>query len=361
MAAIHVVIPVYNAKNYLRQTLRSVLDQPCRDIDIVLVDDGSTDGSGALCDQIAGEDPRISVIHQDNGGVSAARNAGIEYFLNKGAEGYVAFLDADDLWFPNVFDDALVESMQNTDKTDVFVFGCTTSDEQCEKFEIPRQYAEETVEGGNGVIWRVQRTFCANLYGTHLLRQYGIRFVSGLKYSEDKIFAMQCLFLARNVTFLPKLLHIYRKNNTSAMGRAASYRPVDYYTPIIDGWIASDLFLNSQQAQSGRSINAGFVLAGIYFLDMAREHFKQWRRPRDLEKVKAHPYYWLFENMKENCVSRKQYRDHKLLLEHPVLFALKYNAIGAVEAVARLGLRNRWIRGYREKKRYSLRKLPENK
>lgn len=360
MATIHVVIPVYNAKDYLRETVRTVLNQPCQNIDIVLVDDGSTDGSSVLCDRISGEEPRISVIHQENGGVSKARNAGIEYFLSQGAEGYLAFLDADDLWFPKVFDDTLVDKMQNMNQTDVFVLGCTTSDGLCERFEIPRQYAEETVEGGNGVIWKVQRTFCANLYATQLLRRYNIRFASGLKYSEDKIFAMQCLFLARNVTFLPKLLHIYRKNSTSAMGRAASYTPADYYTPIIDGWVASDLFLNSQEAQTGRSTDAGFVLSSIYFLDMAREHCKQWRRLRDLEKVKAHPYYWLFENMKENCVTRKQYRDHKLLLEHPALFALKYNAIGAVEAFVRLGLRFRPVRMYREKKRYSLRKLPEN-
>ncbi len=78
---IHVIIPVYNAIKYLRAAVDSVLDQPYKGINIILVDDGSTDGSGALCDMLAAESNRVSVIHQENTGVSAARNAGIEAVL----------------------------------------------------------------------------------------------------------------------------------------------------------------------------------------------------------------------------------------------------------------------------------------
>ena len=81
MTNIHVVIPVYNAVGFLRQTVASVLHQPYSGIDIVLVDDGSTDGSGQLCDELAAEEDRIHVIHQNNSGVSTARNAGIDYIL----------------------------------------------------------------------------------------------------------------------------------------------------------------------------------------------------------------------------------------------------------------------------------------
>ena len=98
MAFIHVIIPVYNAKKYLREAVRSVLIQPCKDIEIILVNDGSTDGSADLCDELAAEESRISVIHQQNQGVSAARNAGIEKVLERGTDGYIAFLDADDMW-----------------------------------------------------------------------------------------------------------------------------------------------------------------------------------------------------------------------------------------------------------------------
>ena len=84
---IHVVIPVYNAVLYLRETVESVLKQPYKRIDIVLVDDGSTDGTSELCDEIANTEERVNVIHQINSGVSVARNRGIEYFLNQGSIG----------------------------------------------------------------------------------------------------------------------------------------------------------------------------------------------------------------------------------------------------------------------------------
>lgn len=84
MALIHVIIPVYNAVRFLRDAVRSVLEQPCKDIEIILVDDGSTDGSAELCDELVVTDARISVLHQQNQGVSVARNNGIEYVLGGG-------------------------------------------------------------------------------------------------------------------------------------------------------------------------------------------------------------------------------------------------------------------------------------
>lgn len=95
---LHVIIPVYNVEKYLRQCVESVLSQPLQDLDIVLVDDGSPDNSGVICDELAARDSRISVIHQTNAGVSAARNAGIESVLETAGDAdYIAFLDADDI------------------------------------------------------------------------------------------------------------------------------------------------------------------------------------------------------------------------------------------------------------------------
>ena len=80
---ITVIIPVYNCKEYLEGAVTSVLNQPYKNISVVLVDDGSIDGSGQLCDELADTSDRITVLHQENAGVSAARNAGIEFALSK--------------------------------------------------------------------------------------------------------------------------------------------------------------------------------------------------------------------------------------------------------------------------------------
>lgn len=91
---VSVVIPVYNVLPYLERCVRSVLNQTYKDLEIILIDDGSTDGSGDLCDTLTGYDRRIRVVHQNNMGLSAARNTGIHHASGD----YVIFLDSDDEW-----------------------------------------------------------------------------------------------------------------------------------------------------------------------------------------------------------------------------------------------------------------------
>lgn len=113
---VSVVLSVYNVKPYLERCVQSVLNQTYKDFEIVLVDDGSTDGSGELCDQIAKSDSRIVVVHQKNQGNSGARNTGIRQ-----AKGdYIIFADSDDYWLLN---DGLMTLVQNCDEgTDLICF-----------------------------------------------------------------------------------------------------------------------------------------------------------------------------------------------------------------------------------------------
>ena len=106
---VSVVLSVYNVKQYLERCVQSVLSQTYKDFEIVLVDDGSTDGSGELCDQIAKFDSRVVVVHQKNQGNSGARNTGIRQ-----AKGdYIIFADSDDYWLLN---DGLMTLVQNCDE-----------------------------------------------------------------------------------------------------------------------------------------------------------------------------------------------------------------------------------------------------
>ena len=89
---ISVIIPVYNVEKYLRKCLDSILKQTYKDVEIILVDDGSKDASGAICDEYANTDVRIKVLHKENGGVSSARNVGLCLATGE----YVTFIDADD-------------------------------------------------------------------------------------------------------------------------------------------------------------------------------------------------------------------------------------------------------------------------
>ena len=105
-----VVIPVYNAKKYLYEAVSSVLNQKYKKIEIILIDDGSCDGSSEICDNLAQRSERIFVIHQKNSGVSAARNAGIDYVLNKYDIKATFFVLGNKV---EIYQDVLKESLKN--------------------------------------------------------------------------------------------------------------------------------------------------------------------------------------------------------------------------------------------------------
>ena len=94
-----VIIPVYNVEKYLRKCVDSVLAQDIADMEVILVDDGSPDNSGAICDEYAEKDARVKVIHKENGGLSTARNVGLDIARGK----YITFVDSDDYLLPNTF------------------------------------------------------------------------------------------------------------------------------------------------------------------------------------------------------------------------------------------------------------------
>ena len=90
---ISVIVPVYNVEKYLEKSVETVLKQTYQNLEIILVDDGSEDSSGKMCDEIAKKDKRVKVIHKENGGLSSARNAGIDVATGD----YIGLIDSDDL------------------------------------------------------------------------------------------------------------------------------------------------------------------------------------------------------------------------------------------------------------------------
>lgn len=100
MPKISVIVPVYNVAPYLKKCVDSIINQTFTDIEIILVDDGSTDESGTICDQYAQKDSRVKVIHKPNGGLSDARNSGLEVCSGE----YIGFVDSDDWISPDMYE-----------------------------------------------------------------------------------------------------------------------------------------------------------------------------------------------------------------------------------------------------------------
>lgn len=119
MPKVSVIVPVYNVENYIRKCLDSIISQTLKDIEIILVDDGSEDNSGKICDEYAEKDSRIIVIHQKNNGLSNARNTG----LNIASGEYIGFVDSDDYIKSEMYS----EMYQTAEKTDADMVLCNYS------------------------------------------------------------------------------------------------------------------------------------------------------------------------------------------------------------------------------------------
>lgn len=101
MVKVSIIMPVYNSEKFLKKAVESVLNQKFEDFELILVDDGSPDASGSICDEFAEKDSRVKLIHKKNGGICSARNAGLK--IAKGE--YVGFCDNDDLYLPDLIED----------------------------------------------------------------------------------------------------------------------------------------------------------------------------------------------------------------------------------------------------------------
>ena len=180
-----IIIPVYNVEQYLQSCVQSVVTQTYQDLQVILVNDGSTDSSGILCDQLAQQDSRIQVVHKTNGGLSDARNAGLCVATGE----YVAFLDSDDVYLLN---DGLEQLMAlaHAEQPDVLLFQAV--DVYPNHQSARKAYDEAWIAAHSGmeVFHQLVRTqsfnmsACFQLVRRNLLEQHQIYFEKGL-LSED--------------------------------------------------------------------------------------------------------------------------------------------------------------------------------
>lgn len=215
---ISVIIPVYNVENYLRECIDSVLAQTYTELEVLLVDDGSTDGSGAICDEYARQDSRVRVIHQANGGLSAARNTGLRIARGQ----YISFVDSDDVVGAH-FLEVLYRGIQK-EHTKLSV--CRYL-----KFQDGQPRGEEC-RTGNTAVWGLEQTalgltqtegdrsifltiMCNKLYDRALFDT--LRFPAG-KLHEDEYMIHHLLLAARSVCICDAALYFYRQRRSSIMG-----------------------------------------------------------------------------------------------------------------------------------------------
>lgn len=214
-----IVVPVYNSERYLEECVRSALSQTCESIEVICVDNGSTDGSCALLERLAREDARVRVVNEPRPGVSCARNAGMACARGE----YLFFLDADDLMKPECVERAVSCARERDAQLVIYSFEEYYSD--CDlAFEWPKSpdsslydrvfsLADVSIPAPFFVtpnVWRIA-------YRVSYLSSLGIGYEESLRSSEDLVFVYELLFSADRVALVDDVLYCYRKDSAGSL------------------------------------------------------------------------------------------------------------------------------------------------
>lgn len=232
-----VIVPVYNVQDYLLQCINSILEQSHSDLEIILVNDGSTDNSPQICEELSKKDARIKLIHQTNGGVSAARNTGIAASTGE----YITFVDSDD-WLDKNMYQKLLNAARDNHKPDVVMCDFTTVRDNnrfnitsnlragfyAKKDIIREIYPTLLVTEDFGRLPIVSVWNC--LFKKSLFLNDQIRFDEKLRYSEDYLFTAEVMTHCQSYCYVKNFFgYYYRQYNDS---RSKKYRPEWWMTLV---------------------------------------------------------------------------------------------------------------------------------
>ncbi|QIK53504.1 glycosyltransferase [Dysgonomonas sp. HDW5B] len=292
---ISIIIPIYNMEQFLGRCLDSVVSQTYSSLEIILVNDGSTDSSGDICDNYAQNDNRIKVIHQVNSGVSSARNAG----LDAATGDYISFVDPDDYIELNTYE-TLIPYLGND--IDILRFNAKRKGEILNWLPFKGEYSGDRFEqevvlpmigsekfGGMfilGVLW-------VHLFKRDLIEKDHIRFNKELRRCEDRLFTITTMLHANKMFFVDDILYHYQVNDESLSNR---------YDPI--RWKQELIFLDDLKEEYTRTKSESFIteadkrIKNDYVLravtSINNEYFTNnnnsfWQRYKNIKKIINNP------------------------------------------------------------------------
>lgn len=236
MPVVSVVIPVYNAEPYLAESLDGVLSQTLRDIEVLCVDDGSTDGSAQTLARYAANDSRLKVITQANRGAGAARNHALESVQGE----YVVFLDADDLYEPRMLEAAVAQAKH--DAADIVLYGaqcldCETGKTTAMDWLVRHEMLPETrpfspAELGDFVFMFTTPAPWNKLFRRDFVLGHGLRFQE-IRRANDLRFSMTALALADSITVVDEVLVTYRVGTGVSLQSTNHETPTEFYEALL--------------------------------------------------------------------------------------------------------------------------------
>lgn len=224
MPKISIIVPVFNTEKQLPLCIDSILMQTMPDFELIIVDDGSTDQSGIICDQYAVKDNRVKVLHKKNGGVSSARNLGIENACGE----YITFIDSDDWVEPNYLEDFFPIEPYDFLTNYYVVHGwqewvsCPTGNSTYDRCNF--------IDFLSGDFHRMDN-MCSRLFLKKIIDEHNLRFNTLISYSEDILFVYTFIFYARTIKTIGNPVYHYIRQDSGTLSQA--FNPWSTYEYII--------------------------------------------------------------------------------------------------------------------------------
>lgn len=270
---VSVIIPVYNVQDYLARCVDSVLCQSYKDLEIILVDDGSTDHSGALCDDYASRDSRIKVIHKSNGGLSDARNAGLDVMTGD----YVTFIDADDYVHP-YFVELLLRGLHESG-SQIAVCRWQELNDGEEHKSVDTQYLDTVTftrdEAINSIFYQqdLNHSACSRIFKAEIFKD--LRFPVGVLY-EDLAIIYPVLSKVEKVALIQPAMYYYMHREGSIITTMTLQR-----THVLDHLEALEAQLEEEAPQYLPAVRSRHMSACFNMLRLMPANDPQWQPTKE--------------------------------------------------------------------------------
>jgi len=229
---ISVIVPIYKVEKYLSQCIDSIIGQTYQHIEVILVDDGSPDECGNICDQYVTEDQRVIAIHKENGGLSDARNAGILACTGD----YILFIDSDDYWDTNNFLQKIVDLLKDKNNPiDVIIFSWTNFYEEQNIFKEDSRQLDKTLISNKSNLEILRILIKNDLYGASawnkcirkdLIKDNNLFFKKGL-LSEDIEWSGRLLACINNIDILKENAYVYRRGRKNSITSSVGVKNIN--------------------------------------------------------------------------------------------------------------------------------------
>lgn len=294
-----ILVPVYNVEKYIRRCIGSVLEQTYGSFELILVDDGSPDNSGAICDEYAETDPRVRVIHKENGGLISARRAGIGAARGE----YYVFLDSDDYLAPDTLSilnhkiletgsDCVYYGWNNVDDNETVIGYSTDTDRE---FMIEDKRSLYKLVFSNNAF----NSLCRKAVRHDLLNNADFSSYYHIQHAEDLLQSLDIFKAAQKVLFLPNRLYHYRTNTTSITHsiRYEKYTVDFTVRQKVLAFLKDENVWQKEDFAAYRAYCISLLVSEVRLI--ARFPVKFQKKKELLEQIRASEYYRNFLNADE--------------------------------------------------------------